>query len=519
MRPNPALLAALAALVLPAAARAQTLFTPANYPAGQTPAASATADLDADGNADLVVSSYSDDAFKVFLGFGNGSLFAMPDAPFPAPYGTQSGAIALAEMTGDGRPDLVSPTYYTSGVAVMPGQGNGAFGAPVTASLPAGASAIRVADFDGDGRDDVLASSAPGAAFYFLRGLGGAAFSAPTAIPFPAQLGGPPGDNVEIADFNLDGKLDFAAPWSGAGGFSAWRNLGGGSFALATTFFSSGTPITWMAAGQVVFAGPPDVVFLSAGGSSATIAVGDGAFGFTGASLPSGSPPSATRIAIADVDGVDGPDLVFASPWTFGTFAVSLLLNQGMSFSFHGSYATAGAVSSLAPCDLDANGLADLVCVSGSANAVTVLRNLVPPAPESFSYGSGTPGCGGRLGLTAGVGPSVGDAAWRVLATNAPPRSNGLLVLASLPEIAGADPVGIGAVLHVDLLSSSVVEAVNAASDPAGFSEIFLPVPNNAALHGITLSGQMIWVEKAAQSCSASPFGIVTSRGYRFMVF
>ncbi|HSZ60015.1 MAG TPA: VCBS repeat-containing protein [Tepidisphaeraceae bacterium] len=88
---------------------------------------------------------------SILLGNGNGTFHA------PLTVATLHGAdaIAVADMNGDGKPDLVFASDYHT-VNVMLGNGNGTFQSErmFLSGLPVGAA---VADFNGDSKLDVVA--------------------------------------------------------------------------------------------------------------------------------------------------------------------------------------------------------------------------------------------------------------------------------------------------------------------------------------------------------------------------
>jgi hypothetical protein len=96
---------------------------------------------------------------SIFLGAGN-RAFA-PGARYsvgkPLPY-----AIVAADFNRDGRPDLAQADYGSADVSVFTGQGSGAFPAPTY--WPAGASPwqLAVADVNGDGKVDLITGNATG---------------------------------------------------------------------------------------------------------------------------------------------------------------------------------------------------------------------------------------------------------------------------------------------------------------------------------------------------------------------
>ena len=118
-----------------------------------------TGDVNGDGKPDLVAyERLASDAppLQVFLGNGDGTFQMLPT------FGSgpnSIGGLALADLNGDGKPDLianVAPVGLLFRLAVYPGNGDGTFGSEIDFLAPAG-SPIFVSDFNGDGKPDVLA--------------------------------------------------------------------------------------------------------------------------------------------------------------------------------------------------------------------------------------------------------------------------------------------------------------------------------------------------------------------------
>jgi hypothetical protein len=152
----------------------------------------AVADLDQDGQIDIVVSHASGQS--VLLGTGAGS--------FSAPLFVQDsglGAVrAIRDVTGDGHVDLLGDGV-DSELVVLPGTGTGSFGVAIVS----GASTMsrpRFADLDGDGTLDVVGHVS---AVEIRLGSGTGTYG--TSFSFPAD-----GfiQNVEVADIDQDGRLD-----------------------------------------------------------------------------------------------------------------------------------------------------------------------------------------------------------------------------------------------------------------------------------------------------------------------
>ena len=99
---------------------AGTLATPETYPAYDIPQPLETADMNLDGDADLVTVHGGWRAAGVFLQRGDGLLAA--ESLFPVPYSThyRPKGLAVGDVSGDGRPDILIASY-NDGLVVLHG--------------------------------------------------------------------------------------------------------------------------------------------------------------------------------------------------------------------------------------------------------------------------------------------------------------------------------------------------------------------------------------------------------------
>src|SRR5207245_9264938 len=65
--------------------------------------------------------------------------------------------MAVGDFNGDGKADLV--TINTTQVSVLPGNGDGTFGAAQTTTVGSGLRSVAAGDFNGDGRLDLAITS------------------------------------------------------------------------------------------------------------------------------------------------------------------------------------------------------------------------------------------------------------------------------------------------------------------------------------------------------------------------
>jgi hypothetical protein len=147
----------------------------------------AVADVNGDGRPDIVVATYSQ--VSVLLGNGNGSFKAAKN--FAA--GTRQHSIAVADLNGDGKLDLITANAYsTNNVSVLLGKGNGSFQAAQNYTLGIYPSAVAVADLNGDGVLDLAVADSNDASVAVLVGQRNAAthflVSAPGSVTAGASF-------------------------------------------------------------------------------------------------------------------------------------------------------------------------------------------------------------------------------------------------------------------------------------------------------------------------------------------
>jgi hypothetical protein len=206
------------------------LLAPTSYSTGAPAWNITTADLNNDGKLDLLWVSPTTGTVSVALGNGNGT-FAAPRS-FPAEANAR--ALAVGDFNADGKLDVVTANA-TGTLSLLKGNGNGTFQAPTTITLSGGsgvqAYALAVGDMNGDGKPDLVvgAEGKPytnhgityqDALIYVLTGKGNGTFNA--ASPLHIQ-GDTPSEtiawttpglspvNLALGDVNGDGKLDVVA--------------------------------------------------------------------------------------------------------------------------------------------------------------------------------------------------------------------------------------------------------------------------------------------------------------------
>jgi hypothetical protein len=298
------------------------------YPLQQPGYAIATADLNGDGNLDLVVEGVDpisqDWSFSVLLGNGDGTFQSA--AFYPQNVGADGSTVVIADFNGDGKPDLAIPAGSDS-VAVLLGKGNGTF-FPPTYFFDGGGSIVS-ADFNLDAKLDIV-SGAGGV----LLGEGDGTFQ-PAMFPV-AGFGVP----LLTADVNGDGKPDIV------GGNAVFLGNGDGTFK------------------PPILIGEPEP---TAGISLLADVNGDGKVDAIGGRSFS-SQFSDRGLFLGNGDGTFGPYIT---------------LLAGSQFD--------GGISFAQAADMNGDGKQDLVVIDGQMGSIFVLINTTVPVPGTkFSPASVT---------------------------------------------------------------------------------------------------------------------------------
>lgn len=199
-------------------------------------------DLNADGKLDLVTAGNNGSVgyATVRLGNGNGTFGAAVSYTTELGVGSESDAVALGDLNGDGILDLITSGVDGGGSGystVRIGRGDGTFGAATSYSILAGAGssyALSLSDLNGDGFLDLITAGIDGDNGVGLAtvrlGAGNGAFGteltySPTQTSNFAALA--------MSDINSDGVLDMvSAGGIGSNGGVSVR-LGGGVFGTA----------------------------------------------------------------------------------------------------------------------------------------------------------------------------------------------------------------------------------------------------------------------------------------------
>jgi len=295
-------------------------FAPAtNFPVGNGPNSVAIGDFNRDGKPDLAVANMTDGTVAVLLNNGSGGLLAA----VPCAAGQSTVSVAVGDFNGDGKLDIVAANSRSNTVALLLGNGDGTFQSAVSIVVVGTPEFLLAGDFNGDGKLDIaIAAIESTLVVTILPGKGNGTFGAAIVTPLPLP---PESSQTEMgiagADFNLDGKPDLAVTDEYSG--EVWVLLGNGDGSFKTPVaYQAGVAILAVSARDLNGDGFPDLVAVNNPGNNVSILLGngDGTFVPPVTWFPAANDPHIA--VIGDFNGDGKRDLAVA-----GAGSVSVLLN------------------------------------------------------------------------------------------------------------------------------------------------------------------------------------------------
>ncbi len=373
------------------------------FATGSGPQSVTTADVNGDGKPDLIVANFDDSTISVLLNT------TVPGANTPS-FATQqtfaagSGPISItaAEINGDGKRDLIVTNFNGNAVSVLlnttaPGATTVSFAAKQTFATGTNPFSVAVADVNGDGKPDLIVTNTTSNSVSVLLNTTAPGAATPSFAVQQTFATGQSPRFVTVAEINGDGKpdlivanyfdntvsvlLNITAPGATTPSFAAQR--------IVTTGLSPRS----VTAADVNDDGKPDLIVANFDGSTVSVMLNTTPPGATAPSFATqqtfatGSTP--VFVTVADVNGDGKPDLILSND---NDKTVSVLLNSTASgaatpsFAAQQTFATGSGAQSVTTTDVNGDGKLDLIVANEGGNTVSVLLNTTAPGAAAPSY-------------------------------------------------------------------------------------------------------------------------------------
>lgn len=350
---------------------------------GRTPVGLTVADVDSDGDMDVVLALEETRRVNLFINQGGaqgGTAGVLTATALPELPGRPT-AVATIPRSGGGADIAVTFTTNSSRhfVAFLPRTGPGTYGALAGAvELATSPGALAVADMTADGRADLVVALPAARRLLVVENRGSGVFATGPLLTVSNNA-----DSVAVGDWNGDGLADLASCSAVVAGASVLMNSlsSPGTFTLSSVTLP--TACKALGSGDVEGAGRDSLLAASATAGTVTVLSysGSPATWVTRATLP--GPVAMTSPVVVDVDGDGDREVAACCP----LFRVRIWVNRGgmqggspgafhLWDAFAAGDSTADPRGALCAADLTNNGIPDLV-VANNARTAGVARVFV----------------------------------------------------------------------------------------------------------------------------------------------
>lgn len=360
-----------------------------DFSTGSAPQDVAIGDLDGDGKPDLVSANRTSNTVSVFRNTSSSGSIASGSFATKVDFslGSNPASVAIGDLNGDGKPDLA--VANGDGISVFLNTSSGSsisFAAKVDFGNGTSISfgSVTIGDVDGDGKPDLVFTSPADYWVSVLRNI-----STAGSLDFAAEvhfIGGAV-QEVHLGDLDGDGKPDLAVSNSDIGtSVFVFRNTSSvGSINFAPVIYiASGNQAISVALGDVDGDGKLDIATANQPDNNVSVlrntsSVGNISFAAK-VDFSAGTQPYSVKLG--DLDGDGKLDIAVANQYSNNISVLRSTSSVGnISCAAKVDFLTGTTPTSVAVGDLDGDTKPDLVIANSASATLSVLRNTDSPLP------------------------------------------------------------------------------------------------------------------------------------------
>jgi FG-GAP-like repeat len=354
---------------------AQTFF-PSSPLTNEVPYCVAVADVNGDGLPDLITANILNNGtstLTVLTNSGKGDFIYSADYPVGVQAVQPAAFLVAADVNGDGKPDLISANYLDNTLTVLTNNGNGTFTPSSTNTVGANPFTVAIVNVTSKTSVDLVCGNAGENTLTILTNSGNGIFTVSDTIAVSTDPNSTP--LVTAADVNGDGWADLICANLGDNDIMVLTNNGHGQFIVSWTSSVGDSPYN-VAVADINGDGKPDLISVNSGDNNVIVFTNNGAATFTSVSTNQvGQTP--LWVAAADVNRDGKTDLITANN---ADYTLTVLTNDGSgNFAFCQTIPVDAEPTFVTAADLNLDGAMDLVSANLGNNTVgslTVLLDL-----------------------------------------------------------------------------------------------------------------------------------------------
>ena len=204
-----------------------------DFTTGPNPISVAIGDLDSDGKPDLAVANFNSTSVSIYRNTGTSGSLTMGSFAAKVDFttGNQPISVTIGDLDVDGKPDLAVANYNSNTISVYRNTGTsssittGSFAAKVDFTTAGPPNAVAISDLDGNGKPDLVTANQNSNSVSVLRNTSTSGYV--VSGSFAAKVDFTTGfdcNSVAIGDLDGDSKPDVMAANLGSNNISLLRN-------------------------------------------------------------------------------------------------------------------------------------------------------------------------------------------------------------------------------------------------------------------------------------------------------